>query len=63
MFRRPLWHVTSDRRVLIVRGEFTQGIAAAVEQSLAAEGGLTTGGVEEGLGVLEAAVRRSGASR
>jgi hypothetical protein len=36
MFRGPLWHVTSDRRVLIVTGEFTQGIAEAVEQSLAA---------------------------
>jgi len=36
MIRGPLWHVTSDRRVLIVRGEFTQGIAEAVEQSLAA---------------------------
>jgi hypothetical protein len=36
MFRGPLWHVTADRRVLIVTGEFTQGIAEAVEQSLAA---------------------------
>ena len=36
MFRGPLWHVTSDRRVLIVTGEFTPGIAEAVEQSLAA---------------------------
>jgi hypothetical protein len=36
MIRGPLWHVTSDRRVLIVTGEFTQGIAEAVEQSLAA---------------------------
>jgi len=36
MFRGPLWHVTADHRVLIVTGEFTQGIAEAVEQSLAA---------------------------
>jgi hypothetical protein len=36
MFRGPLWHVTSDRRVLHVTGEFTKGIAEAVEQSLAA---------------------------
>lgn len=35
MFHGPLWHVTSDRRVLIVTGEFTRGIAEAVEQSLA----------------------------
>ena len=35
MFRGPLWHLTSDRRVLIVTGEFTKGIAEAVEQSLA----------------------------
>jgi hypothetical protein len=32
----PLWHVTSDRRLLHVTGEFTPGIAEAVEQSLAA---------------------------
>jgi len=37
MIRGPLWHVTPDRRVLIVRGEFTKGIADAVEQSLAAD--------------------------
>ncbi len=38
MFRGPLWHVTltSDRRVLVVTGEFAEGIAEAVEQSLAA---------------------------
>jgi hypothetical protein len=36
MSRGPLWHVTPDRRVLIVTGEFTQGIANALEQSLAA---------------------------
>jgi hypothetical protein len=36
MFRGPLWHVTPDRRALIVTGEFTKGIAEAVEQSLAA---------------------------
>ena len=30
MIRGPLWHVTPDRRVLIVRGEFTKGIADAV---------------------------------
>jgi hypothetical protein len=36
MLRGPLWHVTSDRRVLIVTGEFTKGVAEAVEQSLAA---------------------------
>jgi len=32
----PLWHVTSDQRLLHVTGEFTAGIAEAVEQSLAA---------------------------
>ena len=36
MARGPLWHVTVDRRVLIVRGEFTHGLADAVEQSLTA---------------------------
>ncbi len=36
MFRGPLWHVTSDQRLLHVTGEFTPGIAEAVEQSLAA---------------------------
>jgi len=36
IIRGPLWHVTSDRRVLIVTGEFSKGIAEAVEQSLAA---------------------------
>ena len=35
MIPGPLWHVTTDRSVLIVTGEFT-GIAEAVEQSLAA---------------------------
>jgi len=32
----PLWHVTSDQRLLHVTGEFTPGIAEAIEQSLAA---------------------------
>jgi hypothetical protein len=36
LFRGPLWHVMSDRRALIVTGEFTKGVADAVEQSLAA---------------------------
>ncbi len=38
MIRGPLWHVTltSNRRALVVRGEFTNGIAEAFEQSLAA---------------------------
>jgi hypothetical protein len=36
MSRRPLWRVTSDRTLLRVTGEFTPGIAEAVEQSLAA---------------------------
>jgi hypothetical protein len=36
MLRGPLWHVTSDRRVLIVTGEFTKGVAEAVEQALVA---------------------------
>lgn len=35
-FHGPPWRVTADRRVLIVTGEFTEGIAEAVEQSLAA---------------------------
>jgi len=38
MFHRPLWHVTltSDGRVSVVTGEFAEGIAEAVEHSLAA---------------------------
>ena len=36
MFRGPLWHVKSDRRALIVTGEFTKGVAEAVEQALVA---------------------------
>ena len=36
MSRGPLWRVTSDRRLLRVTGEFTPGIAEAVEQSLSA---------------------------
>jgi hypothetical protein len=36
MSRGPLWRVTSDGRLLRVTGEFTPGIAEAVEQSLAA---------------------------
>jgi hypothetical protein len=36
MSRGALWHVTSDQRLLHVTGEFTQGIAEAVERSLAA---------------------------
>lgn len=36
MFRGPLWHVTADKTLLHVTGEFTPGIAEAVEQSLAA---------------------------
>jgi len=35
-FHGPPWRVTVDRRVLIVTGEFTPGIAEAVERSLAA---------------------------
>jgi hypothetical protein len=35
-FHGPTWRVTADRRVLIVTGEFTEGIAEAVERSLAA---------------------------
>jgi len=35
-FHGPPWRVTVDRRVLIVSGEFTPGIAEAVERSLAA---------------------------
>ena len=35
-FHGPPWRVAADRRVLIVTGEFTEGIAEAVEQSLAA---------------------------
>jgi hypothetical protein len=35
MSRGPLWRVTTDRRLLRVTGEFTPGIAEAVEQSLA----------------------------
>jgi hypothetical protein len=36
MIHGPLWRVTLDRKVLIITGEFTPGIAEAVEQSLAA---------------------------
>jgi hypothetical protein len=36
-FHGPPWHITTDRRVLIVTGEFTPGIAEAVERSLAAD--------------------------
>jgi hypothetical protein len=36
MSQGPLWHVTSDQRLLHITGEFTPGIAEAVEQSLAA---------------------------
>lgn len=36
MVRGPLWHVTSDQLLLRITGEFTPGIAQAVERSLAA---------------------------
>jgi hypothetical protein len=36
LIRGPMWRVTLDRKALIVTGEFTPGIAAAVEQSIAA---------------------------
>ena len=36
MSHGPLWHVSTDRRLLRVTGEFTPGIAEAVEKSLAA---------------------------
>ena len=35
MSRGPLWRVTSDHTLLYVTGEFTKGIAEAIEQSLA----------------------------
>jgi hypothetical protein len=35
MSQGPLWHVSTDQRLLRVTGEFTPGIAEAVEKSLA----------------------------
>ena len=57
MFRGPLWHVTSDRRVLIVTGEFTPGIAEAVEQSLAADRSVRIVVFESPGGNIEEAMR------
>jgi hypothetical protein len=57
MFRGPLWHVTPDRRVLIVTGEFTKGIAEAVEQSLAATGSVRIVVLESPGGDVEEAMR------
>jgi hypothetical protein len=36
MLHGPLWHVTVDRSVLRISGEFTEGISEAVEQRLSA---------------------------
>jgi hypothetical protein len=57
MFRGPLWHVKPDRRVLIVTGEFTKGIAEAVEQSLAANGSVRIVVFESPGGDIEEAMR------
>jgi hypothetical protein len=57
MFRGPLWHVTSDRRVLIVTGEFTKGIAEAVEQSLTATSSVRIVVFESPGGDIEEAMR------
>jgi hypothetical protein len=57
MFRGPLWHVTSDSRVLIVTGEFTEGIAEAVEQSLAADRSVGIVVFESPGGSIEEAMR------
>lgn len=57
MFRGPLWHVTPDRRALIVTGEFTKGIAEAVEQSLAANRSIRIVVFESPGGDVEEAMR------
>jgi hypothetical protein len=57
LFRGPLWHVTSDRRVLIVTGEFTPGIAEAVERSLAANLSIGIVGFDSPGGDIEEALR------
>jgi hypothetical protein len=59
MIRGPLWHVTltADRRVLVVRGEFAEGIAEAVEQSLAASRSVRVVVFESPGGDVEEALR------
>jgi hypothetical protein len=57
MIRGPLWHVTSDHTVLRVTGEFTDGIAEAVEQSLAANRSVRIVVFESPGGDIEEALR------
>jgi hypothetical protein len=56
-FHGPAWRVTSDRRVLIVTGEFTPGIAEAVERSLAADSSIGIVVFESPGGDIEEAMR------